>query len=139
MPFSVEEFRDLIQLLEERPEWRADLRRLVLTDELLGLPSLVREPTEAQRRSEERLGRVEEGLVGLRAETELRFREVAEAQLTLTRGVDDLREAVRTQGDPMLTPDDGRRGPQSRVTSRVATGNRPSPISAAWCDRLTRC
>ncbi len=42
MPFSVEEFRDLIRLLEERPEWRADLRRLVLTDELLALPSLVR-------------------------------------------------------------------------------------------------
>jgi hypothetical protein len=61
MPFSVEEFRDLIRLLEERPEWRADLRRLVLTDELLGLPSIVREPTEAQRRSEERLCRVEEG------------------------------------------------------------------------------
>jgi hypothetical protein len=41
MAFSVEDFQDLIRLLQERPEWRADLRRLVLTDELLALPELV--------------------------------------------------------------------------------------------------
>ena len=35
MPFAVEEFHDLIRLLETRPEWRADLRRLVLSEELL--------------------------------------------------------------------------------------------------------
>jgi len=74
MAFSVEEFRDLLRLLEERPEWRADLRRVVLTDELLALPSLVRKLTEAQRRSEERLGRMEAELALLRAETEVRFR-----------------------------------------------------------------
>jgi hypothetical protein len=55
MPFTVEEFRDLLRILEERPEWRAELRRLVLTDELLTLPELVRALTEAQRRTEERL------------------------------------------------------------------------------------
>jgi chromosome segregation ATPase len=38
MPFEIEDFRDLIRILEARPEWRADLRRLVLTDELLALP-----------------------------------------------------------------------------------------------------
>lgn len=43
MAFTVEEFRDLLRILEERPEWRAELRRLVLTDELLTLPELVRE------------------------------------------------------------------------------------------------
>jgi hypothetical protein len=62
MAFTVEEFRDLLRLLEERPEWRAELRRAVLTDELLTLPELVRSLAEAQRRSEERLGRVEERL-----------------------------------------------------------------------------
>ena len=60
MPFSVEEFRDLIRLLEERPEWRTDLRRLVLTEELLALPELVRELVQAQQRSEERLGQLAE-------------------------------------------------------------------------------
>jgi hypothetical protein len=52
MPFNVEEFRDLVRILEERPEWRAELRRLVLTDEILALPALVRDLIEAQRRTE---------------------------------------------------------------------------------------
>ncbi len=41
MPFSVEEFHDLVRILEERPEWRRELRRLVLTDEPLSLPEQV--------------------------------------------------------------------------------------------------
>jgi hypothetical protein len=49
MAFTVEEFRDLLRILEERPEWRAELRRLVLTDELLTLPELVRALAEAQQ------------------------------------------------------------------------------------------
>jgi hypothetical protein len=55
MPFTVEEFRDLVRILEERPEWRAELRRLVLTDEILTLPELVRALVEAQRRTEEQV------------------------------------------------------------------------------------
>ena len=55
MPFTVEEFRDLLRILEERPEWRAELRRLVLTDERLTLPELVRALVEAQRRTEEQV------------------------------------------------------------------------------------
>lgn len=35
MPFTIEDIQDLIRLLGERPEWRAELRRWVLTDELL--------------------------------------------------------------------------------------------------------
>src|SRR5712692_8969633 len=41
MPFTAEEWRDLIRLVEAHPEWRAELRRLVLTDELLALPEQV--------------------------------------------------------------------------------------------------
>lgn len=59
MPFTVEEFRDLVRILEERPDWRGELRRLVLTDELLSLP---------------------EQVAGLRADTEKRFQELIEAQ-----------------------------------------------------------
>ena len=55
MAFTVGEFRDLLRILEERPEWRSELRRLVLTDELLTLPDLVRALVEAQQRTEERL------------------------------------------------------------------------------------
>ncbi len=41
MSFTVAEFHDLVRLVEERPEWRAELRRLVLTEELLALPEQV--------------------------------------------------------------------------------------------------
>ena len=37
MPFTVEDFHDLVRLLEERPEWRAEMRRL-LCDEYLAVP-----------------------------------------------------------------------------------------------------
>lgn len=66
MPFSVEEFHALVRILEERPEWRSELRRLILTDHLLALPEQMTElraSTEqhfqalaaAQQRTEERL------------------------------------------------------------------------------------
>jgi hypothetical protein len=41
MSFTVADFHDLVRLVTERPEWRADLRRLVLTEELLALPDQV--------------------------------------------------------------------------------------------------
>src|SRR5213083_1028253 len=66
MPFTVEEFRDIVRILEEKPEWRAELRRLVLTEELLSLP---------------------EQLAALRAETERRFQEMAATVDKLAREV----------------------------------------------------
>jgi hypothetical protein len=65
MAFTVEEFRDLVRILEEHPEWRAELRRLVLTDELLTLPELVRDLIEVQRRTEQRVATIEEQLAAL--------------------------------------------------------------------------
>jgi hypothetical protein len=52
---TVQDFDDLVRLLEEHPEWRAELRRLVFTDDVLALPQIVRELAEAQLRTEERL------------------------------------------------------------------------------------
>lgn len=63
MSFGIDDFHDLIRLLEARPEWRADLRRLMLSEELLALP---------------------EQLALLRAETERRFQELATQVTTLT-------------------------------------------------------
>jgi hypothetical protein len=39
MAFTVQDFDDLLHLLDERPEWREALRRRVLADELLELPA----------------------------------------------------------------------------------------------------
>jgi len=88
MAFGVQDYIELVRLLQEHPEWRAELRRLLLTDELLALPEIVRELVEAQRRTErqverlaeaqrrteERLGRVEEQ-IGTLAEAQRRTEE----------------------------------------------------------------
>jgi hypothetical protein len=76
MPFSLEEWLDLVRLLEQHPEWRAELRRLVLTEEVLSLPRTVSELAEAQRRTEQRL----EELVEAQRHTEQRLQELAVAQ-----------------------------------------------------------
>jgi uncharacterized protein YlxW (UPF0749 family) len=69
MAYTVNEFRDMLDLLEQHPEWLAQLRALVLTRELLDLPkslqelaaqvnaltAAVQELTAAQKRTDERL------------------------------------------------------------------------------------
>jgi len=69
MAYTVNEFRDMLDLLEQHPEWLAQLRALVLTRELLDLPKslqelaaqvnaltvAVQELTAAQKRTDERL------------------------------------------------------------------------------------
>ncbi|MER3405841.1 MAG: hypothetical protein C4289_12380 [Chloroflexota bacterium] len=55
MSFTVSDFQDLIRLLEAHPEWRAELRRLLLTDQILALPEIVRRLAEAQERVEAQL------------------------------------------------------------------------------------
>jgi DNA repair exonuclease SbcCD ATPase subunit len=65
MPFDVRDFHDLVRLLEAHPEWRAELRRLVLSEELLRLPELVRELVEAQSRTQQQLEELSRRVNGL--------------------------------------------------------------------------
>src|SRR5579884_84893 len=46
MAFTVNDFQDLLKVLDQHPEWRDELRRRLLTDELLELPAIVRELAE---------------------------------------------------------------------------------------------
>ena len=92
MRFTVEEFHDLIKLLEEKPEWREDLRRLVLTDDLLKLPEAFRELVEVQRRTEERIG----ALTGRLETLERRVEELAEAQRRTEERLESLAEKIET-------------------------------------------
>lgn len=41
MPFTVRDFQSLVRALEKRADWKAELRRLLLTEELLALPQTV--------------------------------------------------------------------------------------------------
>ena len=66
MVFEVNDYHQLVDLLRKHPEWREELRRLLLSEELLNMPQLmqrieqtVAELVEAQKRSEERLTRLE--------------------------------------------------------------------------------
>jgi len=92
--FTVADFHDLIRLLEEHPEWRAELRRYVLPDDLVELPALVRQLVEAQGRTEQRV----EELAQAQGRTEQRMEELAQAQTrteqalaALTREVQDIK------------------------------------------------
>lgn len=96
MAFTVTDFDDLTRLLAERPEWQAELRRLILTEDLLALPGIVRELAEAQRELTKAQQRTEERLESLATKVE----ELAEAQRrteaqvqALTARVDDLVDA----------------------------------------------
>jgi hypothetical protein len=79
MAFTVEDFQDLLRLLEQRPEWRAELRRYALVDDLDKLPSIVRELAEAQSRTEQRI----EELARAQRGTEQRIGELAAAVQSL--------------------------------------------------------
>ena len=78
MAFTVENYRDLVQLLSERPEWRLELRQLLLSDELLTLPEIVRGLAEAQQRAEERLSKIETAIQQLTEQVTGLTREVRE-------------------------------------------------------------
>src|SRR5207249_4626686 len=92
MPFTVEGFRNLVRILEEKPEWRAGLRRLILTEELLSLP---------------------EQVAALRAETERRFQEMAADISRLSAAVAKLEGGTATGSSTgrlrRLMPTDPRR------------------------------
>lgn len=63
MSFSTDDFHILVRMIEDHPEWRGDLRRLLLTDELLLLP---------------------EQFAQFRAQTDVQFRELGAALGRLT-------------------------------------------------------
>ncbi len=98
MSFDIQDYRAFVELLYQHPEWRAELRQLVLSEELLTLPQLVRELTEAQKRTDERLDRLTQRV----DELTQRVDELTEAQKrtdeqlrVLTQRVDELTEAQK--------------------------------------------
>lgn len=50
MVFTVSDFQGLLRILDQHPEWREELRRRLLTDELLALPAVVRDLAERMDR-----------------------------------------------------------------------------------------
>lgn len=112
-------WEDLLRLLEERPDWLARVRQVVLTPDLVSLPEAIRdlaeiqrqttlqiqelrefqretsaqirELVEAQRQHEARLTRVEERLDRLEATVQ----DLVEAQRQTNLQIQELREAIQ--------------------------------------------
>ncbi|GAB4471498.1 MAG: hypothetical protein Kow0088_05280 [Anaerolineales bacterium] len=98
MAFQVTDYHDLVRLLQQHPEWREELRHLLLTADVLELPQVVRELVEAHKRSEERLTRLEQAvaeLIEAQKRTEQRVEELAEAQKRTEQRVEELAEAQK--------------------------------------------
>jgi len=65
MPFEPRDFQDLIRLLREHPDWREELRALLLTQELLTLPTLVRELAETVAHLADRMDQLTQAVAHL--------------------------------------------------------------------------
>ncbi len=106
MPFTVGDFEDLLRLLDQHPEWRQELRRRVLAEELLDVPAALRQLAEAQARTEGSLASLAQRVdaLGQRLDTltqqveALAAAQVAAEQhlATLTQRVDDLTARLDT-------------------------------------------
>ncbi|MFN7162227.1 MAG: hypothetical protein ACK4NB_04125 [Fimbriimonadales bacterium] len=102
MAFTVSDFEDLLQILNENPEWRERLRQAILTPGLVNLPSdlnqmseMIRDLLEAHRRGEERISRIEDAIAQLaeaQRRTEERLNQLSEIVGDL---VQTMREVIR--------------------------------------------
>lgn len=102
MAFTVQDFHELVRLLNEHPEWREELRRLVLADDLLRLPALMQDLAhhtqllaEAQQRTEAQVQALAARLEALAARVEALTAQVealAEAQQRTEQRVAELAE-----------------------------------------------
>ena len=66
MAFTVNDARDLVRLLAEHPEWRAELRPLILGDEFLAIPARI-------AAIDERIARIGERIADMDARFTARF------------------------------------------------------------------
>ena len=108
MAFTIQDYHDLARLLAEHPEWREELRRLLLSDELLALPEIVRELAKAQQRTEERLDALVEAQQHFEerlSRLETTVQRLVEQVEALTKGQQRLTEQVEalTEGQQRLT------------------------------------
>lgn len=77
MAFTVNDFRDLLEILRTMPDWKEALRRELLGEEILMLPRLVRELIKAVEEMSKRLYRVEQDVEVLKADVEVLKADVA--------------------------------------------------------------
>jgi hypothetical protein len=102
MAFTVEDLGDLIEVLRQHPEWQAELRRVLIGDELAELrretAAFHQEFAEAMARLADRIDRVEGHLEALGRQAEVQSGQIAslaERIEALVRQIEALVEAMR--------------------------------------------
>jgi murein L,D-transpeptidase YcbB/YkuD len=89
---EIKEFHDIIRLLEEHPEWQADLRRVILTNDLLALPQQVARLIEAQTYTHKQI----QTLAEAQQRTDAQLVTLTEAQKRTELQLGELADQVRT-------------------------------------------
>jgi chromosome segregation ATPase len=134
----------LLRLLDEHPDWRDELRRRLLSDDLLGLPSVVREIAdglkaltarvdalaEAQVRTEQRV----EALVAVQVRIEQRLEVLAEAQ----RRTEERLDALAKQMEALTARVDALAQDLQALTARVDALARQMEALTARVDALAQ-
>ena len=95
MAFTVSDLREMIELLEQHPDWKQVLRTVLLGEELLALPQLVRELVDIQRQQAQALARIE----SIQAEMLQVQRQHTEWLQRLTEGQQRHEELLRQHGE----------------------------------------
>ncbi len=90
MAYTINEFRDMLDLLEQHPEWLAQLRALVLTRELLDLPKNLQELAVQVNA----LTIAVQELIASQKRTDERLQELADSQKRTDERVDRLAAAI---------------------------------------------
>ncbi len=99
MPFSVEDIRDLVRVLEDKPEWRAEIRRLILDGELSAVHDRI---AESRAATEQHLLRVE--------------RQIADSHAATARRIDKIDQRI-SENDQRISENDRR---ISRIDQRIS-------------------
>ncbi len=90
MAFQVSDFNDLIALLQAHPEWQSQLRNILLSDDFLALPNIVRQLGERMDQLTEQVDRLGERMDQLTEQVD----RLGERMDQLTEQVDRLRERI---------------------------------------------
>jgi outer membrane murein-binding lipoprotein Lpp len=101
MPFELHDFQELVRSLQDHPEWREELRALLLTQELLTLPALAQQLTETVARlaeGQERLTASMDQLTARMDQLTARVDQLTQRMDQLTQRMDQL-----TEGQQRLT------------------------------------
>lgn len=77
MAFTINDFQDLLQLLEENPRWRNELRRIIVNDDFAQITKSIRDLIALSDKQAARLTKVENDIIEIKADVAVLKADVA--------------------------------------------------------------